>query len=122
VSYLWESSGAYQTYGVSGHRHDDAIMGMTWRYVRLEHPQRGWAYKRKWGRVPFDQMLRHIREDKCEQCREGGSLFYREAELEIFLRTQIKRTPSAWAACLLYQAANGKTVQRDGEGVSCAES
>jgi len=25
--------------------------------------------KRKWGRVPFEQMLRHIKQDKCEQCR-----------------------------------------------------
>jgi len=42
--------------------------------------------KRKWGRVPFDQMLRHIREDRCEQCRKVVLYFDREAALEIFLR------------------------------------
>jgi hypothetical protein len=42
--------------------------------------------KRKWGRVPFDQMLQHIREDKCEQCRVGVLYLYRESEIDLFLR------------------------------------
>jgi hypothetical protein len=36
--------------------------------------------KRKWGRVPFDQMLRHIRKDKCEQCRVWMLYLYRESD------------------------------------------
>src|SRR5258708_7162809 len=42
--------------------------------------------KRKWGRVPFDQMLRHIREDHCEQCKAVVRYFDREAALELYLR------------------------------------
>jgi|ERR1700676_3013935 hypothetical protein len=42
--------------------------------------------KRKWGRAPFDQMLRHIREDKCEQCRKMVLYFDREATIELYLR------------------------------------
>jgi len=42
--------------------------------------------KRKWGRVPFDQMLRHIREDHCEQCRAVVRYFDRQAEIELYLR------------------------------------
>jgi hypothetical protein len=41
--------------------------------------------KRKWGRVPFDQMLRHIRDEKCEQCRAMVEYFVRESEIELFL-------------------------------------
>jgi hypothetical protein len=41
--------------------------------------------KRKWGRVPFDQMLRHIREDKCEQCKKLVVYLDREAALELHL-------------------------------------
>jgi len=36
--------------------------------------------------VPFDQMLRHIREDHCEQCRKVVLFYDREAELEMYLR------------------------------------
>jgi hypothetical protein len=42
--------------------------------------------KRKWGRVPFDQMLKHIREGHCEQCRALVLYLEREAELELYLR------------------------------------
>jgi hypothetical protein len=38
------------------------------------------------GRVPFDQLLRHIREDECEQCRLTAEYFIRESEIELFLR------------------------------------
>jgi hypothetical protein len=41
--------------------------------------------KRKWGRAPFDQMLQHIREDKCEQCRKMVLYFDSEAEIELYL-------------------------------------
>jgi hypothetical protein len=43
-------------------------------------------YKRKWGRVPFDQMLRHIREDRCEQCRKMVLYLDREWAIELYLR------------------------------------
>src|SRR5467141_4056269 len=42
--------------------------------------------KRKGGRVPFDQMLRHIREDHCEQRTKVMLYFDREDELELYLR------------------------------------
>jgi len=51
-----------------------------------EHLARTEALQTKVGRVPFDQMLRHIREDKCEQCRAVVRYFDREAALELYLR------------------------------------
>jgi hypothetical protein len=42
--------------------------------------------KRKWLKVPFDEMLRHIREDKCEQCRALVLYLERESEIDRFLR------------------------------------
>ena len=42
--------------------------------------------KRKWGRAPFDQMLRHIRQDHCEQCLAFIRYLDRELAMEIFLR------------------------------------
>jgi hypothetical protein len=42
--------------------------------------------KRKYGRVPFDQMLRHIRQDKCELCRKLVLYLERECEIELYLR------------------------------------
>jgi hypothetical protein len=33
-----------------------------------------------------DEMLRHIREDKCEQCKAVVQYFDREAEIELYLR------------------------------------
>jgi hypothetical protein len=42
--------------------------------------------KRKYGRVPFEQMLRHIREDKCEQCRALVLYLERESEIDTYLR------------------------------------
>jgi hypothetical protein len=42
--------------------------------------------KRKWVRVSFDKMLRHIREDKCEQCRKLWVYLERENALELYLR------------------------------------
>jgi hypothetical protein len=41
--------------------------------------------KRKWARVPFDRMLRHIREDKCEQCRKMVLYLDRELAIELYL-------------------------------------
>jgi hypothetical protein len=40
--------------------------------------------KRKWLKVPFDQMLRHIREDNCEQCRALVLYLERESEINKF--------------------------------------
>jgi hypothetical protein len=31
-------------------------------------------------------MLRHIREDKCEQCRKVVLFYDRESEIELYLR------------------------------------
>ncbi len=42
--------------------------------------------KRKWGRVPFEQMLRHIKQDKCEQCRAAVLYHIRESDIDRFLR------------------------------------
>lgn len=53
-------------------------LGMTWPDPK--------PCKRKWGRVPFDQMLRHIREDHCEQCRKVVRYFDRESAIELYLR------------------------------------
>jgi len=38
--------------------------------------------KRKYGRVPFEQMLRHIKQDKCEQCRAVVLYLIRESEID----------------------------------------
>ena len=42
--------------------------------------------KRKCGSVPFERMLRHIKEDKCEQCRALVLYLERESEIEVYLR------------------------------------
>ena len=41
--------------------------------------------KPKWGRVPFDEMLGHIRDTKCEQCRAVVLYFDKEAKIELYL-------------------------------------
>jgi hypothetical protein len=65
-------------------------LGMTWPEPKPCKP--------KWGRVPFDQMLRHIREDKYEQCRNMVAYLNREAALELYLRT-----PSLFGAQLVHR-------------------
>jgi hypothetical protein len=42
--------------------------------------------KPKYGRVPFEQMLRHIREDKCEQCRAVVKYLERDSNLRLWLK------------------------------------
>jgi len=42
--------------------------------------------KPKYGRVPFEQMLRHIKEDKWEQCRALVLYLERESEIDTYLR------------------------------------
>jgi len=44
------------------------------------------ALQSKWGRVRFDQMLRHIREDHWEQRRAMVEYLDRVAAIELYLR------------------------------------
>jgi len=40
--------------------------------------------KAKYGRVPFEQMLRHIKKDKCEQFR--AVVEYLERDIRLWLK------------------------------------
>jgi len=42
--------------------------------------------KPKWYRVSFERMLRHIREDKCEQCLALVLYLERECKIDRYLR------------------------------------
>jgi hypothetical protein len=42
--------------------------------------------KPKWAKAPASEVLRHIREDKCDMCRVLVLYLYRESEIELFLR------------------------------------
>jgi hypothetical protein len=42
--------------------------------------------KRKWGRVPYDQLLDHIRTDRCTLCRDFVVQLNKESEMMAYLR------------------------------------
>lgn len=42
--------------------------------------------KRKYGRVPYDQFLRHIENDRCAQCRDLLLQLNKELQMMAYLR------------------------------------
>jgi hypothetical protein len=42
--------------------------------------------KRKYGRIPYDQFLEHIRKDRCTQCRDLLVQLEKELEMMAYLR------------------------------------
>jgi hypothetical protein len=62
-------------------RSNDVILAVT--FMTWPEPK---PCKPKWCRVPFEQMLRQIREDKCEQCRALVLYLERESEIDTYLR------------------------------------
>jgi len=42
--------------------------------------------KRKYGRVPYDQFLEHVRKDRCIQCRDFFLQLDKELKMMAYLR------------------------------------